>query len=325
MASAPAAPVPLDPGRATAPAAPAPRRSRVDATAAGLMVGCCAVWGIGNVAAKAALPEVPPLWQVALRCGGAALLVVLWSAWRGVPLFRRDRTLAGGLLVGLLFGLEFLCIFWGLTFTTASRMVVFLYVSPFVVALGMPFIARHETLAPVQIGGLVLAFAGVAFAFAEGFFRPAAGDRQWIGDALGLAAGVLWGATTLAIRATRLSTASAEKTLAYQLAVAAALAVGERFPRDPSVFALGAVAFQTVVVTFASYLVWFWLVGRYPATQLSSFTLLTPVFGLVFGAWLLAEPVTARLLAGLGAVVAGIWLVSRGARRAPGPQPRQAG
>lgn len=303
--------------------APPARRPRVDATAAGLMVACCAVWGIGNVAAKAALPEVPPLWQVALRCGGAAVLVALWSAWRGVPLFRRDRTLPGGLLVGLLFGLEFLCIFWGLTFTTASRMVVFLYVSPFVVALGMPFIARHESLAPVQLGGLVLAFAGVAWAFAEGFARPAAGDRQWIGDALGLAAGALWGATTLAIRATRLSTASAEKTLAYQLAVAAvlatavALATGEAWPRDPSALAVGAVAFQVVVVTFASYLVWFWLVGRYPATQLSSFTLLTPVFGLVFGAGLLAEPVTARLLVGLGAVVAGIWLVNRGPRRRP--------
>ena len=295
----------------------ADRKPRVDAAAAALMVACCAVWGIGNVAAKAAIPEVPPHWQVALRCGGAALLVAAWSAWRGVPLFRRDGTWPGGLVAGLLFGLEFLCIFQGLTFTTASRMVVFLYVSPFVVALGMPFIARQETLAPAQLGGLVLAFGGVAWAFAEGFLRPAAGPSQWIGDSLALAAGVLWGATTLAIRATRLASASAEKTLFYQLAVASVLALavalgsGEPWPGDPSPLALGAVAFQTVVVTFASYLVWFWLVGRYPATQLSSFTLLTPVFGLVFGAWLLAEPVTARLLVGLAAVMAGIALVNR--------------
>ena len=50
----------------------------------------------------------------------------------------------------------------------------------------------------------MLAFAGVAWAFAEGFSRPAAGPRQWLGDGLGVLAGVLWGATTLAIRATRL-------------------------------------------------------------------------------------------------------------------------
>jgi drug/metabolite transporter (DMT)-like permease len=142
---------------------------------------------------------------------------------------------------------------------------------------------------------------------------------------------VLWGATTLAIRATRLAAASAEKTLFYQLAVAAllatavAMAVGEPWPRTPSALAIGAVAFQTVVVTFASYLVWFWLIGRYPATQLSSFTLLTPVFGLAFGAWLLAEPVTARLLTGLAAVVAGIWLVNRKPGTSPARQLRQTG
>ena len=196
-------------------------------------------------------------------------------------------------------------------------MVVFIYIAPFVVALGMPLIARSERLGPLQAAGLLLAFAGVAWAFAEGFSRPAAGPRQWLGDGLGVLAGVLWGATTLAIRATPLSHASAEKTLLYQLAVsallllAAALIGGAPLSLRLSALAWTSLAFQTVIVSFASYLVWFWLIRRYPATRLASFTMLTPVFGLLLGAVLLAEPVTARLVVALATVAAGIALVNR--------------
>jgi drug/metabolite transporter (DMT)-like permease len=177
------------------------RKPHLDSLAVTLLVGCCFLWGLNQVAAKAALPEVPALHQAAVRSAGGALLVWLWALARGIRLFDRDGTLPGGLLAGALFALEFGCIFVGLQFTTASRMVVFIYLAPFVVALGMPFIARSERLSATQLAGLVAAFAGVAWAFAEGFTQPAAGERQWLGDALGVAAGVLWGATTLAIRA----------------------------------------------------------------------------------------------------------------------------
>lgn len=147
---------------------------------------------------------------------------------------------------------------------------------------------------------LLLAFAGVVWAFAEGFTRPAAGPPQWLGDALGFSGAALWAATTLVTRATRLSTALPEKTLLYQLAVsgaallAASALTGEAVPASIGTAAAAALAFQVVVVTFASYLTWFWLIRQYPATQVSAFTLLTPVFGLLAGVLLLAEPLTTR-------------------------------
>jgi len=194
---------------------------------------------------------------------------------------------------------------------------VFLYLSPFVVAAGMPFIAKNERLAPAQVAGLVLAFAGVVWAFAEGFGAPSAGPRQWLGDALGIAAAVLWGVTTLVMRASKLATALPEKTLLYQLVFSgvaltlASLLAGEAWPRAVSTTTALALAFQIVVVTFASYLAWFWLVRHYVATKVASFTLLTPVFGLLAGVLLLADPLTQRLLAALVAVCAGIALVNR--------------
>lgn len=209
------------------------------------------------------------------------------------------------------------CIFVGLQFTTASRMVVFIYLAPFVVALGMPFVARAERVTALPLVGLLAAFTGVAWAFAEGLAAADNAPRQWIGDALGVAAAVLWGATTLVIRASRLTSAAPEKTLLYQLAVsglllaAMAVAAGESWPAAISTSVALAIGFQTVVICFASYLAWFWLIRHYPATQLAAFTLLTPVAGLFAGVLWLSEPLTVRLVLALVAVTAGIWLVNR--------------
>lgn len=297
--------------------APSDRRTSLDALAVVTLLTCCTLWGLNQVAAKVALADIPPFTQAALRSAGAALLVLAWSRARGVPMFERDGTARGGTLAGALFALEFGCIFVGLQFTAASRMIVFLYLSPFVVALGMPLLAQGERLTRRQWAGLVVAFASVAVAFSEGFLRPAVGPLQWLGDTLGVVAGILWGATTLAIRASRLAVAAPEKTLAYQLVVSAVLLglavplAGEAWPAKVSALSMGSMFFQTVIVTFASYLAWFWLVRHYPATRISSFTLLTPMAGLAFGVLLLGEPLTARLLVAMAGVALGLLLINR--------------
>ncbi len=297
------------------------RKARLDARATVLLLVCTLLWGLNQVAVKVTLPEVPPLLQAGLRSLGAMVLVLLWSQWRGLPVLQRDATLRPGLLAGSLFAAEFGCIFVGLQFTPASRMTVFLYLAPLMVALGMPFISRSERLSRAQRFGLALAFGGVVWAFAEGLGGGAAAPpRQWLGDALGIAAAVMWAATTLTLRATALSTALPEKTLLYQLAVGglalttASVVGGEALARpwaELSALSWAALLYQTVVVTFASYLAWFWLVRHYPATRLSVFTLLTPVFGLLAGVLLLGEPLTLRLLVALAAVCAGIWQLNR--------------
>ncbi len=302
------------------------RHLQLDARAIALLLGCCAIWGLGQVATKLTLAEIPPLLQAAARSAGAALLLLAWCRWRGPAfwqqLMQRDGSRRGGVLAGLLFAAEFACIFIGLQYTSASRMVVFIYLAPFVVALGMPFIARSERLSAWQLLGLLAAFSGVVFAFYEGFLQPTAGPRQWLGDALGIAAAVLWGLTTLVLRGSRLGQVVPEKALLFQLGVsalalaAASWAAGETWPRVLTAASLAPMAFQIGVVSFASYLVWFWLVRHYPATRLAAFTLLTPVFGLLAGVGLLGEPLTARLVLALVTVCGGIALVNLAGRKA---------
>ena len=303
----------------------AERKDTLDAAALLTVLACCTAWGLSQVAAKISLSEVPPLFQAGVRSVGAAALLLLWSRWRGLALFGADGTGLSGVLAGVLFAVEFACVFIGLQYTTASRMVVFLYLSPFVVALGMPLITRSERLSALQGFGLLLAFGGVVWAFAEGFAGNsspgATAPLQWLGDALGIAAAVLWGLTTLLLRATRLASALPEKTLLYQLVISgvalllASAMSTERWPRALSAAVAGSLLFQVAVVTFASYLAWFWLVRHYAATRVAAFTLLTPVFGLLAGVLLLDEPLTLRLLVALAAVCAGIALVNRSPRR----------
>jgi len=296
------------------------RKNHLDVRATTLLIACCAFWGLQQILIKTTVAEVPPLWQASIRMAGAVLLLWLWCQRRGVKLFERDGTLGGGLLAGLLFAGEFVCIYIGLQHTSASRLTVFLYTAPFVVALLLPRFVAAERLRGVQWVGLTIAFAGVVLAFAESLGTGSA--RQLGGDALALTGGVLWGLTTLAIRTTRLATASAEKTLFYQIAVTAAvapllsLALGERWGVGYSNYAWFSIALQTVIGAFASYLAWMWLLRHYPATRISSFTFLTPLFALVFGVALLSEPLTAQLVLALAGVGLGIVLVNRRPARA---------
>lgn len=291
------------------------RKTQLDTLAISLLLGCCLFWGLQQVLIKATLAEIPPMFQASLRLWGATALLWLWCLARGVPLFKRDGSLTAGLLAGSLFAAEFACIYIGLQHATASRLTVFLYTSPFWVAVLVPLWVKSEKLRGLQWAGLVCAFAGVVFALREGFSSN--GMATVLGDVLALAAGMLWGLTTVVIRASSLAKISAEKLLFYQLAVSAvtfpllSLVLGEVWVWEFSPFVITSLFLQTVVGAFASYLAWMWMLGRYPVTKISVFVFLTPLFALLFGALWLKEVVTPGLLAALAAVAVGIVLVNR--------------
>lgn len=298
-----------------AAAATPERKDRLDALAIGLLLTCCLFWGFQQVLIKLTLAEMPPVFQAWLRLGGATVLLLLWCRWRGIALLERDGTLWAGLLAGLLFAAEFICIYTGLERTGSARLTVFLYTSPFWVALLVPLWTRSERLQSLQWAGLVLAFAAVAFALREGLTQGQGATLA--GDLLGLAAGLFWGLTTVVIRSTGLVRISAEKLLLYQVGVSAALlpwlslGLGEVWRWDHSAWAWAAVAAQASLGGFLSFLAWMWLLGRYPATRISSFSFFTPLFTLVFGALWLGESVTPGVLVAIAAVAVGMALMNR--------------
>ena len=288
------------------------QRRHLDVFAITIMLMLCTIWGFQQVAIKLAAAEVIPTLQIGLRSAFAAsVLFLLMLRSEGRAVFS-DGTLLPGALVGSMFAVEFLFVGQGLEHTSASHMVVFLYTSPIFTALGMHFVHPDERLSKSQWFGIALAFAGVAIAF----LGPGAGqDVSLLGDVYALMAGAVWGMTTVAIRSTRLSEAPAVKTLFYQMAAAALLLIGTAFALGEGeirwTFATGInMAFQAVVVAFASYLTWFWLLRRYLASRMATFTFITPLIGVLFGVLILNERLSPQFVMGGLLVLAGIFLVS---------------
>lgn len=287
----------------------------LDALAVAIVVMLCLSWGFNQVSVKLAIHDIPPLIQGAIRSVVAMLLVAGWCALRGVPLLVRDGTLLPGLATGTLFGLEFMLIYQGLAFTTATRAVLFLYLAPFFVVLGTRIVLPADRFHLSQWTGLALSFAGMVVAF--GLPTPALDPRQALGDIMVVTAAAFWAATTLTIKASRLNRAPAEKVMLYQLVVsapilsAAAWTAGEHMSHWPSAAALGALAYQTVWVVSVTFVIWFALVVRYSASRLSAFTFLTPLFGVAAGHLVLHEPLTPAFAAAVALVAGGLILVNR--------------
>ncbi|MET0678725.1 MAG: DMT family transporter [Bradyrhizobium sp.] len=279
-----------------------------------LVLMLCVSWGFNQIAVKLTLPDVPPMLQAFIRSSGA-LPVMLFAGWlRGVKFFEHDGSLVPGVVAGLLFGIEFVMIFAGLTMTSASRAAVFLYTAPFFVALGS-YQFLGERLSVKQWSGLALSFAGVALAI--GVPQPNVDSRVLLGDLLVVAGGAMWAATTLIAKGTRLRNAAPEKALGYQVAISipilgcAALLAGERITHMPGVLSISLLAYQAVWVVGCTFLLWFAMIKVYSASKLSSFTFITPLFGVVAAWFILNETLTIAFGAAALLVVAGLYLVNK--------------
>lgn len=298
-------------------------RRALDPTAFSLMTLLCFLWGVQQVVVKLTAPFMSLVMQGGVRSLLATVLVFAWARARGVPLFKPDGTLKPGLLAGLLFGIEFVFIYAGLGHTAASRMVVFLYLTPPLTVLGLTLFVPGERLNLRQWVGVLVSFGGIMLAFSEGFLAER--ESTWLGDLFGVCAALTWAATTVVVRGSALARASASKTLLYQLAVASViLLVGSRLIGEPGIMAVtpwvvASMIYQGAIVAFASFLVWFWLLTRYYAARLSAFSFLTPLFGVLAGVVILHEPLSPLFAVAAALVAAGIVLVNLGGARAPLP------
>ena len=291
-------------------------RKPLDGTGMVVMLVLCIVLGLHQVALKGAAPFIAPILQIALRSGISAILIALVILRRREGFSLRDGTLRPGLLLGVLFSLEFFFVAQGLRDTTAAHMSVFLYTAPLFTALTLHRLLPAERLQRHQWIGIVLAFGGIVAAFAGGFFATDVNLRILRGDLLGILAGAAWATTTVVVRCSKMAEAPATKTLLYQLVTAFVLLLGvalltgqARATMVP--LAWGSVLFQATVITFAAYLAWFSLLRRYNASQLSAFMFMSPLFGVSFGVLLLHETIDWSFGLGTLLVLSGITLVGR--------------
>ena len=285
------------------------------AGAAGLTVFAAAL-AFNQVIIKLSNAGIGPIFGAGLRSVLALGVLGLWC------LVRRRRpgglggTLWSGLLLGVLFSLEFIFLFSALDLTTVSRASIAFYCMPVWLAGIAHFTLPGERLSPRRLLGLGLAVAGVAWALADPQSRGA-GDLR--GDLLAVCASLAWAGIALVVRLTRVSEISPESQLVWQLGVSALVltAVGAMTGplwREPDALAFTALGYGVLVASLG-FLFWLRLMTIYPASDVASFSFLSPVLAVAFGWLVFDEPVSVSFLGALALVAVGIVLINR---RRPG-------
>jgi drug/metabolite transporter (DMT)-like permease len=279
------------------------------------------LWGGNTVAVKIGLAGIPPLALAGIRffLGGATVLVWAVAAKHGLGLEREHRVPLG--LLAALFLVQIACLNFGVKYTLASRSALFLATYPFWTALLAHFFVPGERLQPHTAAGLALAFSGLILLFGEGLLTHVGSP---VGDGFALASGFLLGVRMVY---TKRLTAGVHpiKLLVWQsaLSVPAFLLLSLLFehPSAPvlTLTVSGAILYQGIVVAGLCFIIQTTLIHRYSPSVVTAFGFATPVFGVLFSALILGEPVTPALLASLVLVAIGITVVNRSPRGRPAP------
>jgi len=285
-------------------------KDRIDLQGFFIILFMTMLWGLNYPAVKVSNAGLSPVFTTFLRSVIATCCGVIYCLVVRQPLFHRGILLFHGAMTGILFGVEFVFLYYGLLYTNASRAAILLYLSPFVVAVGAHFFLK-ERLTVLKGIGLILAFLGIFLVFKG---KPTAYNRlMLIGDLCEIMAAIFWGATTIYIKKYLAQKVHPINTFLYQLAFSIPIMlIGTFLLEDtwvkgvttPVVLSL---FYQSVIVAFASYLTWFKLIHIYPVAQLSVFTFLTPIFGVFSSIIFMKEQLTMGLLAGLVFVCIGIY------------------
>ncbi|MEQ9452133.1 MAG: DMT family transporter [Pseudomonadales bacterium] len=294
----------------------AQRKHEMDALGVSLLVSFSALLGLNQALVKIVNAGFAPIFQSGLRSACAILPVLGFAWWMRRKLSISDGSLPWGILNGLLFSAEFALLFLALDYTTVARASLFFYIMPVWVALGAHLLIKTEPLNRNKVLGLLCALVGVALALSSDL--GAAPPQAWLGDLLALVAGMFWAGIALLTRL-KLDHVSSEMNLLYQLVVSAvvllavAIVSGETV-REPTAVIYAIFSFQVLAVVSAGFLMWFWILSIYPVSNMASFGLLSPIFGVGFGWLLFDDPLTPMFLLALALTGIGILIVNRPVR-----------
>jgi len=293
---------------------PPKSKDDLDLKAVVILVILTLLWGLNHAAIKYSNQGISPVFASTLRSVIATLCGVIYCLWKREQLFHTDIRLFHGFIVGLLFGLEMACIYFGLLYTDAARSVVFVYLSPFIVAVGAHFVLKGDRLNLPKVAGLILAFLGIVTVFGG---RPQTAKTTMVsGDLLEIVAAFFWGATTLYIKKFMAEKVHPINTFLYQLffsipiLLLVSLILEPRWIYRIDATIAASLIYQSFIVAFVSFFVWFQLIHEYSVSRLSAFTFFTPIFGVLFGILLLKEEFTLSLMVGLPMVCLGIFFVN---------------
>ena len=295
------------------------RKDRIDALGATALITFSFLMGINQVMVKLVNAGFSPVFQAGARSACALIPVLLFALITRKRLSVTDGSFLPGMLCGILFAAEFVLLFEGIERTAVSRASVIFYTMPVWVAVAAHFLIPGDVLTPRRIAGLVLAVAGVAVALLDE--PPAFVPDALAGDLMCILGSLCWAGIAITARTSRLNRSEPEMQLIYQLAVSGPLLLflapffGPVL-REVTATVLWLFAFQVLIVVSFGMLVWFMVLRVYPASDMTSFSFLAPLFGVAASWIVLDEPFSWMIVVALAMVGTGIAMVSWKPKRA---------
>lgn len=279
------------------------------------------VWGTTWAAIRVQLEGIPPFTGIALRFAIASLLLLLIARLLRVPFqFDRRIRLLWAIETVFGFGLAYGLVYWAEQWVPSGLTAVLFSTFPLFVAVFAHFWLADERLRVGASLGILIGFGGVVVIFSEDLDAlagpgVAGAALVMLGSPLAAAVGHVlvrkWGR---AIHPLNLTAVPMGLTSLVMAGVALAFEGGR-----PTVFdarSVGALLYLAIPGSILTFTLYYWLLARMPATQLSLITYGIPVVAIGVGAVLFSEPLTLRTALGTALVIGGVALAGR--RRGPG-------
>ena len=306
------------PSRATSGAASFPGRMPLPILL--LLVGINLLWAGSSLAAKIALLSIPPMTLAFARFSFAALLMYGVAVALKVDLRVARRDWGAFWTMGILgLALTYLLSYLGLARTTASHYAL-LHATETVFISALAFFFLREAMPKVKVAGIVLGLLGAYLIVANGLALPPL-SKSVLGSLL-ITLALTFEAASSILGKGLVARYSPLSVVTYQmLSGAIALApfsiyeLSERAASGhllvlPPAAALWSLLYLIVPCTVLGYTIWFTVLDKREAGEVSVFLFIQPVAGAFLGAYFLGDKITPFTLLGAACVLAAVVLVN---------------
>ncbi len=292
------------------------KKNKIDAFGAVALISFSLLLGINHVVIKIVNVGLNPIFFAGIRSFIAFLFIIIWMKFTRKPIVFNKKNINICLIAGLVFALEFLFLFLALDFTSVSRNSIIYYSMPLWLTVLLFFTKNKEKLSFIKLLGLILAFSGVVISVSKNDSGLIINSSSLFGDFLAFLAALFWALLIIIAKNSNFNKEMPEMQLLWMVMVSGPILICFSFfiedpIRDFQIIHIWGLLFQSIVVVAGGFLFWLWLLSKYPASGVASFSFLTPIFTIFFGWLILSEVMTPDFIFAAFLVITGLILINK--------------
>ena len=292
------------------------KKNKIDTFGAIALISFSLLLGINHVVIKIVNVGLNPIFFAGIRSFIAFLFIIIWMKFTRKPIVFNKKNTIICLIAGLVFALEFLFLFLALDFTSVSRNSIIYYSMPLWLTILLFFTKNKEKLSFIKLLGLILAFSGVVISVSKNDSGLIINSSSLFGDFLAFLAALFWALLIIIAKNSNFNKEIPEMQLLWMVMVSGPILICFSFfienpIRDFQIIHFWGLLFQSIVVVAGGFLFWLWLLSKYPASGVASFSFLTPIFTIFFGWLILSEVMTPDFIFAAFLVITGLILINK--------------